>query len=153
MSRVFATGALALLQTVIEKELLERLNKGVYPDICNYDEEIFNKLLDKNKEEEQEDEEEEAEVEYVEGDYELEEEQEDDIEDMGHFLNANNFEDIEEDEDQLKEQPAKKKIKSAFVSYPSKQDDGTEKVKRKGKKVIVEVEQDEDMDSRQHNTM
>lgn len=90
---------------VIEKELLERLNKGVYPDICNYNEEIFNKLLDKNKEEEQEEEDEvyfisfylmielvhlchvfmihsfylcdqEAEVEYVEGDYELEEEEE-----------------------------------------------------------------------------
>jgi hypothetical protein len=40
--------------------LLERLNKGVYPDICNYNEEIFNKLLDKNKEEEQEEEEEEV---------------------------------------------------------------------------------------------
>lgn len=31
-------------------------------------------------------------------------------------------------------------MKRAFVSYPSKQDDGTEKVKRKGgKKIIVEV--------------
>jgi lipid II:glycine glycyltransferase (peptidoglycan interpeptide bridge formation enzyme) len=48
-------------------------------------------------------------------------------------------EDMDEDEDQLEEQPANKKMKRGVVSYPSKQDDGTEKVKRKGKKVIVEV--------------
>jgi lipid II:glycine glycyltransferase (peptidoglycan interpeptide bridge formation enzyme) len=48
-------------------------------------------------------------------------------------------EDIDEDEDQLEEQPASKKMKKGVVSYPSKQDDGTEKVKRKSKKVIVEV--------------
>ncbi|KAJ4801971.1 Protein mak16 [Rhynchospora pubera] len=143
----------AQIENVIEKELLERLNKGVYPDICNYDEEIFNKLLDKNKEEEQEEEEEEAEVEYVEGDYELEEELEDDIEDMGDFLKANNFDDIEGDEDDLEEQPTRKKVKKASVSYPLKQDDGTEKVRRKDKKVIVEVERDEDIGNRQHNVM
>ncbi|KAF3336240.1 protein MAK16 A [Carex littledalei] len=146
----------AQIENVIEKELLERLNKGVYPDICNYNEEIFNKLLDKNKvEQQEEEEEEEAEVEYVEGDYELEEEDEleDDIEDMADFLKSNSFEDMEADDDQLEEQPSTKKMKRAFVSYPSKVDDGTEKVKRKGKKVIVEVERDEDMDSRQHNQM
>ncbi|XP_078172150.1 MAK16 protein-like protein [Carex rostrata] len=146
----------AQIENVIEKELLERLNKGVYPDICNYDEEIFNKLLDNNEnQKEAEEEEEEAEVEYVEGDYELEEEEEleDDIEDMGDLLKANDFEDIEEDEDPLEEQPAQKKKKSAFVSYPSEKNDGTDKVKRKGKKFIVEVERDEDMDNREHNIM
>ncbi|XP_078180712.1 uncharacterized protein LOC144574565 [Carex rostrata] len=141
----------AQIENVIEKELLERLNKGVYPDICNYNEEIFNKLLDKEQQEEEAEEEE-----YVfPGDYELEEEDEleDDIEDMADFFKSNSFEDMEEDEEQLEEQPSTKKMKRAFVSYLSKVDDGTEKVKRKGKKVIVEVERDEDMDNRQHNEM
>ncbi|KAL9303464.1 hypothetical protein ACSQ67_020727 [Phaseolus vulgaris] len=73
----------ALLEKSIEKELLERLQKGVYQqsDIYNYPLEEYNKVLD--MENLQLDDEEEPEVEYVEGYDELEEEE--DIEDFGGF--------------------------------------------------------------------
>ncbi|KAK7301587.1 hypothetical protein RJT34_12454 [Clitoria ternatea] len=73
----------ALLEKTIEKELLERLQKGVYQqsDIYNYPLEEYNKVLDMEKL--QHADEEEPEVEYVEGYDELEEE--DDIEDFGGF--------------------------------------------------------------------
>ncbi|KAL3813442.1 hypothetical protein ACJIZ3_014710 [Penstemon smallii] len=73
----------AVLQKSIEKELVERLKKGVYGDIYNYPiDEYYDKIIDKeiNKgamEEEDED----PEIEYVEGYEELEEE--DDMEDFG----------------------------------------------------------------------
>ncbi|KAG8383234.1 hypothetical protein BUALT_Bualt05G0163200 [Buddleja alternifolia] len=75
----------AVLEKSIEKELLERLKKGVYGDIYNYPVDKYNEILDKEvgKTAVSEDEEEEAEIEYVEGYEELEEE--DDIEDFGGF--------------------------------------------------------------------
>ncbi|KAL8166150.1 hypothetical protein V2J09_007649 [Rumex salicifolius] len=71
----------AVLDKNIEKELLERLKKGVYPsEIYNYPSNVYNDILDMEEVPEEEVEEE-AEVEYVEGDYELEEEE--DMEDFG----------------------------------------------------------------------
>ncbi|KAH6825284.1 aldose 1-epimerase family protein [Perilla frutescens var. hirtella] len=61
----------AVLEKSIEKELLERLKKGVYGDIYNYPVDKYNEILDK----------EEHEIEYVEGYEDLEEE--DDMEDFG----------------------------------------------------------------------
>ncbi|KAJ8451603.1 hypothetical protein Cgig2_018237 [Carnegiea gigantea] len=72
----------ALIDKKIEEELLERLKRGVYEDIYNFNEKAFNQVLE-GHEVEEELEEEEPEVEYVEGYEELEEE--DDIEDFGNF--------------------------------------------------------------------
>ncbi|KAG6398766.1 hypothetical protein SASPL_140236 [Salvia splendens] len=76
----------ALLEKSIEKELLERLKKGVYADIYNYPVDKYNEILDKEEVgkatiSEDEEEEEEPVIEYVEGYEELEEE--DDMEDFG----------------------------------------------------------------------
>ncbi|KAL6322059.1 hypothetical protein AAG906_003459 [Vitis piasezkii] len=67
----------------IEKELLERLKRGVYGDIYNYPVKEYNKVLDMEglQAASEDEEEEEPEIEYVEGYEELEEE--DDIEDFG----------------------------------------------------------------------
>lgn len=73
----------AALDKSIEKELLERLQKGVYGDIYNYPVKEYNKVLDiEEGQAASEDEDEmEPEIEYVEGYEELE--LEDDIEDFG----------------------------------------------------------------------
>ncbi|XP_075659556.1 uncharacterized protein LOC142629451 isoform X3 [Castanea sativa] len=74
----------AALDKSIEKELLERLQKGVYGDIYNYPVKEYNKVLDIEEGQaasEDEDDMQEPEIEYVEG-YE-EHELEDDIEDFG----------------------------------------------------------------------
>ncbi|KAF3667991.1 Protein mak16 [Capsicum annuum] len=72
----------ALLDKSIEKELLERLSKGVYGDIYNYPEQKYQEILDREamQEANEEEDEEEYEVEYVEGYEDLEEE--DDMEDF-----------------------------------------------------------------------
>ncbi|KAI3452674.1 hypothetical protein Pfo_009338 [Paulownia fortunei] len=74
----------AVLEKSIEKELLERLKKGVYGDIYNYPVDKYNEILDKEVGKgavSENEEEEEPEIEYVEGYEELEEE--DDMEDFG----------------------------------------------------------------------
>ncbi|KAL4638937.1 hypothetical protein ACB092_03G181900 [Castanea dentata] len=73
----------AALDKSIEKELLERLQKGVYGDIYNYPVKEYNKVLDiEEGQAASEDEDDmEPEIEYVEGYEELE--LEDDIEDFG----------------------------------------------------------------------
>ncbi|KAM3754061.1 hypothetical protein ACB098_03G139200 [Castanea mollissima] len=74
----------AALDKSIEKELLERLQKGVYGDIYNYPVKEYNKVLDIEEGQaasEDEDDMQEPEIEYVEGYEELE--LEDDIEDFG----------------------------------------------------------------------
>ncbi|CAA6665436.1 unnamed protein product [Spirodela intermedia] len=87
----------AVLEKSIEKELLERLKKGVYGDIYNYPVEAYDNIL--NMEEmkvadvEEEEEEEEPEIEYVEG-YDDPEEEED-MEDFGGFLQGGSFDDEE----------------------------------------------------------
>ncbi|RDX76815.1 mak16 [Mucuna pruriens] len=92
----------ALLEKSIEKELLERLQKGVYQqsDIYNYPLKEYNKVLDMENlqaaDEEDEEDEEEPEVEYVEGYDELEEEE--DIEDFGGFATHKSQGDYDDDE-------------------------------------------------------
>ncbi|KAL5147814.1 Protein mak16 [Glycine soja] len=90
----------ALLEKSIEKELLERLQKGVYQqsDIYNYPLEEYNKVLDMEKLQiaDEEEDEEEPEVEYVEGYDELEEEE--DMEDFGGFATLKSQGDFDDDE-------------------------------------------------------
>ncbi|GFZ21221.1 hypothetical protein Acr_29g0003830 [Actinidia rufa] len=75
----------AVLDKSIEKELLERLKRGVYGDIYNYPVQEYNKVLDMERlQAASEDEDvEENEIEYVEGYEELEEEE--DMEDFDGF--------------------------------------------------------------------
>ncbi|TKY66802.1 mak16 protein [Spatholobus suberectus] len=89
----------ALLEKSIEKELLERLQKGVYQqsDIYNYPLEEYNKVLDMEKlQAADEEDEEEPEIEYVEGYDELEEEE--DMEDFGGFATHKSQGDYDDDE-------------------------------------------------------
>ncbi|KAI8528162.1 hypothetical protein RHMOL_Rhmol12G0129600 [Rhododendron molle] len=116
----------APLEIIIEKEILERLKKGVYGDIYNYPIDAYNSVLDKGELPASEDEqEEEYEVEYVEGYEDFEEE--DDMEDFGglsigksHIDVNNGMDDEEEDEEavavdrkRLKRDTKHKKDKSA----------------------------------------
>ncbi|KAK7312843.1 hypothetical protein VNO77_37025 [Canavalia gladiata] len=143
----------ALLEKSIEKELLERLQKGVYQqsDIYNYPLEEYNKVLDMEKLQhaDEEDEEEEAEVEYVEGYDELEEE--DDIEDFGGFVSQGDYDDDEndgstDDEDAEADDQSRAKRKMALASKRLEKNALDSKSKKT--KVLVEVER-EDAEERQ----
>ncbi|KAK4597926.1 hypothetical protein RGQ29_015444 [Quercus rubra] len=135
----------AALDKSIEKELLERLQKGVYGDIYNYPVKEYNKVL--NIEEGQaasEDEEElEPEIEYVEGYEELE--LEDDIEDYGGLaiarsqMDDGNVEVVGDDEDV--EPFAGKRVgkETAPASRKLAKDEPDAKSKKRAR-VLVEVE-------------
>lgn len=68
----------AQLENVIERELVERLQKGVYGDIYNLPQKVFDSVLQKHGQEEEmeEESEDEEEIEYVEEELEEEEEEE-----------------------------------------------------------------------------
>lgn len=141
----------ALLDKSIEKELVERLRKGLYPDIYNYPEKEYNKVLEMEEMllagGEQEEDEEEPEIEYVEGDYELEEE--DDIEDFGglamdHIHTDDDNVGIDEDDEP---HSRKRGRKESLVASKKLGKDGSG-AKLKKTRVHVEVEH-EDADGRQ----
>lgn len=141
----------ALLEKSIEKELLERLQKGVYQqsDIYNYPLEEYNKVLDmeKLKAADEEEDEEEPEIEYVEGYDELEEEE--DMEDFGGFATFKSQGDYDDDEndgsaDDEEAEPvdqsrAKRKMALASKRVEKKGLDS----KSKKPRVIVEVERED----------
>ncbi|XP_056175329.1 uncharacterized protein LOC115676725 isoform X3 [Syzygium oleosum] len=136
----------AVLEKSIEKELLERLRKGVYGDIYNYPVKEYEKVLEMDSlQAADEDEEEEPEIEYVEGYDELEEELEDDIEDFGCLaMNrvraiGDNGEDGDGDEDDDAEADRKRgrKESSLALRKVEKGDAGSKPKKRA--KVLVEV--------------
>ncbi|KAF4376028.1 hypothetical protein F8388_010182 [Cannabis sativa] len=146
----------ALLDKSIEKELLERLKKGVYGDIYNYPVKEYNKVLEQEELQltgEEEEEEEEPEIEYVEGYEELEEE--DDIEDFdGLGIARSHLDDddnvgVEEDDEDAEPLPHKRVRKeSAAASRKFEKDGAVAKLKKKAR-VIVEVEHEEDGGGRQ----
>ncbi|KAL6889008.1 hypothetical protein ACP4OV_010034 [Aristida adscensionis] len=130
----------AQLEKNIESELKERLKKGVYGEIYNIDFKEFNEILDIENREvalEQEDEEEEGEIEYVEGD--------DDMEEMDDMEDTEDFEGLSDggtDEDDRLDEPAGSKPKG--LGSDMKRNAG-----KRSRKVITEVEQDEDAHARQ----
>lgn len=145
----------AVLEKNIEKELLERLRKGVYGDIYNYPVKEYEKVLEMDSlQAANEDEEEEPEIEYVEGYDGLEEELEDDIEDFGglamnrvHAI-GDNDEDGDEDEDDDAEADRKRGRKESSLALRKVGNGDTGSKPKKRAKVLVEVEH-EDADERQ----
>ncbi|KAF5181830.1 Mak16-like protein [Thalictrum thalictroides] len=132
----------ALLDKSVEKELLERLKRGVYGDIYNYPVKEYNKVLDKEVLEpaSEDEEEEENEVEYVEGYEELEEEE--DMEDFGGLavdesLKGNDSDDIDEDDEEMYTDNRKtsRSESGVFENGP--------KTKLKKARVVVEVERED----------
>ncbi|KAL1556744.1 cysteine synthase [Salvia divinorum] len=138
----------ALLEKSIEKELLERLKKGVYGDIYNYPVDKYNEILDKEEVGKatisEDEEEEEPVIEYVEGYEELEEE--DDMEDFGGLAiredydndNLNDDDDGDDDDDDEEE--------NASVAYKRGRKSSARKLAKEepaaksNKKIKVQVE-------------
>ncbi|KAJ6852900.1 protein MAK16-like protein [Iris pallida] len=152
----------AVLEKSIEKELLERLKKGVYGDIYNYPVQQYNNVLDMEGLQptgEEEEDEEEPEIEYVEGYEELEEE-EDDMEDFVGFKkdeslmdnsSASGTYDMNEDEEMdPSEKPILRRRRKGSELDPGKiNNDGlAAKLKKKGR-VTIEFEEDEDLGIKQ----
>ncbi|RHN61808.1 putative mak16 protein [Medicago truncatula] len=140
----------AVLEKSIEKELLVRLQNGLYPgDICNANFEAYKKVIDmveKSQAVEEEDEmieEEEAGPEYVEF------EEEDDIEDFGAFAvheSQGNGSDDENDgsaEDDETEALNQRKAKRKMTLASKKLEKDTLDSKSKKAKVLIEVEHDD----------
>jgi len=130
----------AQLEKNIESELKERLKKGVYGDIYNVPFKEFDEVLDMERDEvvlEEEDENEGA-VEYVEGD---------DMEEMDHMDDMEDFEGLRgtDEDDHLDGQVPKKP--KGLGSY-FKQNAG-----KRFRKVMTEVEQDEETNTRQRTRM
>ncbi|XP_044491830.1 protein MAK16 homolog A-like [Mangifera indica] len=143
----------AVLDKSIEKELLERLKKGVYGDIYNYPADKYNEILDKEQlaARDLEDDEEEAEIEYVEGYDDLEEEE--DMEDFGGVA-INKFhtddDDVgvdDDDEGRVAVDRKRSRRESNLASRKLEKAEPGAKLKKKAR-VLVEVEQ-EDADERQ----
>ncbi|KAL5783994.1 hypothetical protein ACOSQ2_006386 [Xanthoceras sorbifolium] len=145
----------AVLDKSIEKELLERLKRGVYGDIYNYPADKYNEILDKEQlvANDVEEDEEEAEIEYVEGYDELEEE--DDIEDFGGLAVANSraddddvgLDDDDDDEEAVAIDRKRVRRESGLALRKLEKEEPGAKLKKKAR-VLVEVEQ-EDTDERQ----
>ncbi|XP_010477624.1 PREDICTED: protein MAK16 homolog A-like [Camelina sativa] len=132
----------ALLDKAIETELLTRLKTGIYNDIYNYPESLFNKILDDGKKIVNEVEEEDKEVgviEYVEGDDDELEEEMEDMEDFSGFPSKESYleDSDEEDEDDAEEQVVIHKKGRAL-----KKSDDNGKSKKKSR-VVVEVEEED----------
>ncbi len=97
----------AQLENVIERELLERLQKGVYGDIYNLPQNVFESVLQKHGQADEMEEEEEVEyVEEEEEEYQGEEEFEEEFEDEREFLEEFNESEVDDVEDIV---PAPKK--------------------------------------------
>ncbi|KAJ0052272.1 hypothetical protein Pint_03328 [Pistacia integerrima] len=142
----------AVLDKSIEKELLERLKKGVYGDIYNYPADKYNEILDKEQlaASDLEDDEEEAEIEYVEGYDDLEEEE--DMEDFGSLAITKFHADdddvgVDDDEETVAVDRKRERRESNLALRKLEKDETGAKLKKKAR-VLVEVEQ-EDADERQ----
>ncbi|KAG2708145.1 hypothetical protein I3760_05G178100 [Carya illinoinensis] len=143
----------AALDKSIEKELLERLQQGVYGDIYNYPVKEYNKVLDiEEGQAASEDEDEmEPEIEYVEGYDELEEGE--DIEDFDGLAISQSrvdYDNVETDGDDEEVEPvAGKRVRKEAASSLRKfeKDEPGAKLKKRAR-VLVEVEH-EDVDERQ----
>ncbi|KAH9773038.1 protein MAK16-like [Citrus sinensis] len=135
----------AVLDKSIEKELLERLKKGVYGDIYNYPADKYNEILDKEQlaADDIEEDEEEAEIEFVEGYDDLEEEE--DIEDFGGLaVNKSSLDDDDvglddnDDEETVAVDHKRVRRESSLALRKLGNDEGGTKPKKKAR-VLVEI--------------
>ncbi|KAK3154001.1 hypothetical protein QOZ80_2BG0184560 [Eleusine coracana subsp. coracana] len=130
----------AQLEKNIENELKERLKKGVYGDIYNIEFEKFEKILEMERDEDiAEEEEDGGEVEYIEGDDTEEMDDMEDMEDYEGHSDGGSYEDLLED-------PVAKKPKGSGS-------DPKGNVGKRSRKVVTEVEQDEETNTRQRMRM
>lgn len=140
----------AVLDKSIEKELLERLKRGVYGDIYNYPVKEYNKVLDMERQQAaSEDEDEEDEIEYVEGYEELEEEE--DMEDLGGLaIGADDYTvGMNDDDEELVTATDHKRGRKEYgISQRRLEKDESGAKQKKKAKVLVEVEH-EDTSERQ----
>eukprot|EP00527_Entomoneis_sp_CCMP2396_P004324 CAMPEP_0198140116 /NCGR_PEP_ID=MMETSP1443-20131203/3326_1 /TAXON_ID=186043 /ORGANISM="Entomoneis sp., Strain CCMP2396" /LENGTH=315 /DNA_ID=CAMNT_0043802445 /DNA_START=105 /DNA_END=1049 /DNA_ORIENTATION=+ len=143
----------AKIESVLEKELTERLAKGAYGDIYNFPESPYQKALLGAEEEEEEEEDEETEVatdeeeeemvEYVEDlDSELEEDEEEDMEDAGDYMGdgqwgARGSDDDEDDDDDDTNKEGDSDEDSKEAKKPEKK-----RGRRKGPRVEIEYEEE-----------
>ncbi|CDP13226.1 unnamed protein product [Coffea canephora] len=140
----------AVLDKSIEKELLERLKRGVYGDIYNYPVKEYNKVLDMERQQAaSEDEDEEGEIEYVEGYEELEEEE--DMEDLGDLAIGADDDTVgisDDDEEHVTATDHQRRRKEYGISERKLEKDESGAKQKKKAKVLIEVEH-EDTSERQ----
>jgi protein MAK16 len=111
-SREARAKKVALIENSIEKELLDRLQKGVYGEIYNLPQNAFDSVLEKHgQQDEMEEESEDEIIEYVEGDEE-EEEYEEEVEYEEDFVESD-----EDLEDFNKTVPIKTKKSHIEIEY------------------------------------
>ncbi|KVI05745.1 Mak16 protein [Cynara cardunculus var. scolymus] len=134
----------AVLEKNIEKELVERVQKGMYGDLYNYHTEAFNKFLDdfEGPEKDVNEDEKEVETEFVEWNDEYEDE--DDLEDF------NDDDDGDDDDDDAEEVAVDRKRGRTDSKYALKKQE--KEAKKKKGRALVEVEH-EDSDRRQKATI
>lgn len=142
ISRMEKAEKAAQLEKNIESELKERLKKGVYGNIYNIPFKEFDVVLGMERDEvvlgEEDETKQEGEVEYVEG-----------MEGMGDMEDMEDFEGLSDggtDEDDLLDEPVANKPKGSGS-------DSKQNVGKRSRKVLTEVEQDEETNTRQRTRM